>query len=513
MVVIAWKFRNAVGPMVVLAIAVSFILGVRGVHGDPVAAFYLLHARFWELSLGSLLAYAEFAGGGPLIRSARARDAASWVGLLLLVFAIAAIDKTKPFPGWWALPPTLGAALLVGAGSDAWVNRRLLANRALVEVGLISYPLYLWHWPLLSFARIIESEAPSRAVRLAAVCTSFALAWLTYRYIELPIRRPSGGVKQVARNALVLLCLLGGIGLAGLWIVSQDGMEPRVAEFAQINRQFRYRAADNQELCRARHPFAPENYCVGFVPSRTASPKILVVGDSHSEGLSRGLVSEAAGLFPGYEVLGIGKGGCLPFLEVETLGRTVAGNCPSAMGQILKYAIESADVKAVVLNARYAVRVSGTGFGKIDADVYSHIQAPGPRMENVDYARVFEAGLRRTLEALQKAGKTVYFVHQAPELGFDPRSCKGIRPIQFLQKARSLCAVPRAEVDARQQAYRSIASSVLRSFPSVRVLDPVPRLCDDRYCYAMRDGKMLYRDSDHISIDGSILLARYFDFR
>ena len=118
-------------------------------------------------------------------------------GLVLLIVAVAAVDNAKPFPGWWALPPTLGAALLIWAGKDAWLNRKLLSIRPLVFVGLISYPLYLWHWPLLSFARIVESETPSRATRLAAVCTAFVLAWATYRFVELPIRQPASGKKHV----------------------------------------------------------------------------------------------------------------------------------------------------------------------------------------------------------------------------------------------------------------------------------------------------------------------------
>ena len=96
------------------------------------------------------------------------------LGVLLLAFAFYRIDKTRPYPGTWALLPVLGAFCLIAAGTNAWFNRYVLANRAMVGIGLISYPLYLWHWPLLTFARIVESETPAIKFRVAALSTGCA---------------------------------------------------------------------------------------------------------------------------------------------------------------------------------------------------------------------------------------------------------------------------------------------------------------------------------------------------
>ena len=476
LVFVAWKNRAGLGALIALVVVISFSLGAWGVENYPVSTFYLLHARFWELSLGSLLAYVE--SYKPLLpgRSARARDVASCAGLLLVALAIALLDRDKPFPGWWALLPTVGAVLLISSGKDAWVNRKILANKGFVWIGLISYPLYLWRWPLLSFARIIESEVPARPVRIAAIGAAFLLAWATYRFVEIPIRHPAGGKKNLGRNALVLLALMCATGLAGLWIFEREGFDSRVQEFAQVNRQFKYYPAKNQDLCRAQFPYSPDEHCVGFTPQAPSRPKILIVGDSHSEALSRGMALEAGALFPGFDVLAIGKGGCLPFLQVETFGRAGAAGCPAVMAGILNYAAQNDDVKIVVLNARYAFRVSDGGFGGIEADVKNHIQAPGPRTATADYPQVFEAGLNRTLDYLQRSGKTVYFVHQVPELGFDPRSCEGVRPMQYLARARTPCAIPRDAVDARQKSYRLAANRVLQAFPSVRVFDPLDHI-------------------------------------
>src|SRR5690606_36478938 len=98
------------------------------------------------------------------------------------------VDKDKAFPGWWALGPVLGTLALLSAGPQAWVNRVVLSRQPLVLLGLISYPLYLWHWPILSFARILSTDELAPSWLSACVALSFVLAWLTYRFIETPIR-------------------------------------------------------------------------------------------------------------------------------------------------------------------------------------------------------------------------------------------------------------------------------------------------------------------------------------
>ena len=139
-------------------------------------------------------------------------------GSFFLALALVLIREEYAFPGWWALLPTLGTALLIGAGPTAAINKRLLSNRYLVYVGLISYPLYLWHWPLLTFARIVEDGIPPASVRIAALLASFLLADMTYRFVERPIRkRASTGARRwtvpglsAAMAAGCRVCAAGG---------------------------------------------------------------------------------------------------------------------------------------------------------------------------------------------------------------------------------------------------------------------------------------------------------------
>jgi peptidoglycan/LPS O-acetylase OafA/YrhL len=147
--------------MAILCIALaSFTINVYLVNSRPVADFYLPFTRFWELLVGGLLAYislnntarfyAPFSRMAAILpKGIRHPNVQSFVGALLVATAIASMNTHHAFPGWWALLPTVGAVLLISAGPDAWFNRHVLAHRVLVFVGLISYPLYLWHWPLL----------------------------------------------------------------------------------------------------------------------------------------------------------------------------------------------------------------------------------------------------------------------------------------------------------------------------------------------------------------------------
>lgn len=169
---------------VALALGIgSFLLNVALIGPSPVATFYLPFTRAFELLTGAVLACTwsrvNQAGGASNMRAA--------IGVALIAIAAGVLDSHRAFPGWWALLPVVGAALLLSAPA-AWVNRVLLAARTPVWIGLISYPLYLWHWPLLVFFAIIKFAPLTPLERGLIVGLSFVLAWLTYRFVETPLR-------------------------------------------------------------------------------------------------------------------------------------------------------------------------------------------------------------------------------------------------------------------------------------------------------------------------------------
>src|ERR1700730_14791875 len=193
LLVLTWKYRAQWLLLVAIAGA-SFVLNVARLGSHPVATFYLLPTRLWELALGGILARAQLPGvtlpesftrllhfGGSFVRpdlaaAATRRRVGAALGLGLLAVSIGALDSHGLFPGWWAAGPTIGTLLLIAAGEDTWINRHVLGNQPMVFIGQISYPLYLWHWPLLSFTRIIHGGNLTATDALWALGRAFILA-------------------------------------------------------------------------------------------------------------------------------------------------------------------------------------------------------------------------------------------------------------------------------------------------------------------------------------------------
>jgi len=179
---------NRLWRAMIAVAAVSFVLNIALVASFPVATFYSPITRFWELLFGSLLAYWTLHNPAAKRVSDAQKNIASVIGLGLIIVGVMILNQKSLFPGWWALLPTLGATLLIAAGPGAWCNRYLLSLRVMVWVGLISFPLYLWHWPLLALARIQEGGNLPISDRAILVAASIVLSWLTYQFVEKPIR-------------------------------------------------------------------------------------------------------------------------------------------------------------------------------------------------------------------------------------------------------------------------------------------------------------------------------------
>lgn len=502
---LAWRRRIGLLSVCLALGLASFVLNVAGVHNYSVATFYSPAARIWELVVGALVAYRHcqersdvaIHAGMPTLQNCQ-----SLIGLGLIASAVTFIDKTRAFPGWWALLPVVGAGLIIWAGPAAWFNRKVLAHPALVWVGLISFPLYLWHWPLLSLARIVESAPPSLEIRISVIAASFLLAWLTYTLLEKPIR--FGRRSQAKVLALCACAVL--LALLGYATYSRAGLAFRLKGLDQAAGQFEAPKFEaERRLCHEKYPDYKGSCILRPGTSAGAGRAFIFLGDSHSEALAAGFIAR----HPEHTVTSFATGGCLAFIGVERFNQDGALGCTKLLDPALGYLASGADNSTVVITDRFAAYISGTGFGELENSTlvpgHLHIQAPGPRTQAKDgsYDAIFATGLRETLDFLKQHNRPTVFVHQAPELGFDPKVCVK-RPLRF---AVQNCQVPRQQVEQRQAAYRAAVNTVLADFPQVTVLDPLPLLCDEEHCYATKNQQLLYRDSDHLNPVGAGLLA------
>ena len=218
--VIAWKKQWNLRFLLAAIIAVSFLLNLIAIQTSRGnAAFFSPVTRFWEILSGGALFVWSWEGSGAQSRplSRFRKDVLSVAGAAALILSLLIVSRNTPWPGWLALIPVAGTLSLLGAGRDAVVNRLLLSQRWLVAVGLISYPLYLWHWPLMVYARLVNDAPVSPAGRIGLMALSLILAALTYLYVEKPIRFTPGR----RRKALYLLPAMAVAALLGVLVRSQ----------------------------------------------------------------------------------------------------------------------------------------------------------------------------------------------------------------------------------------------------------------------------------------------------
>lgn len=507
---IIWAvWRSGINVMfTVLALClISFGLNIYGVSTDPVGTFFSPQTRFWELLAGAILAYFYYSRskssegkGAARVFGGAVNSTISLIGLGLIVGSVAFLKSGDIFPGWWALLPVIGTAMLIFSGPHALVNRSLLNNRFMLFIGVISYPLYLWHWPILSFARIMESAVPSWGIQVGGVLLSVLLSWLTYRFIESPIRFGAQTSLKPAILWVLMLCV-GGVGYATF---ARDGIPSRVQELASNNNQFNWGELAN-ETCRKAYPsFWPIDHCS---MTRDGDPSVMLIGDSHSDHIRLGLSEAMAKV--NENLLNLGVSGCTPFYNVTSHPRGVRDWCSIYINKAIELAVNTESVKTVVLSSRGPMYLTGNGYDEGD-DLIHHdrvLELVG-HPEVTDYAAVFEAGMRNTFTMLAAAGKQVVFVLDVPELGFSPMSCVDSRPLRLTNKVKSPCAISRAEVDSRNKEYKEVVDKVMKDFPAVTLFDTQAKLCDSEWCWAMIDGQVMYRDDDHLSAKGSEFMAK-----
>ncbi len=305
---LVWKYRlNFLAITVLIAIA-SFTINVFTVVSNPVADFYSPLSRFWELMVGGVLAYLTLHKPHRLPKNTNFQ---SVLGLALIAIAILSVNKASFFPGWWALLPTVGAFLVISAQPTALVNRYVLSNRVLVWIGLISYPLYLWHWAILSFLQITESELPSAKIRILAIIASIFLAWLTYWAIEKPIR-----FKLTGNWRVVVLCVsLTLIGFIGFNTYQRNGLSFRMMKISQELTGFKPNLTKDWRLGKC---FLEGTDKFSDICLESRRPLVFLWGDSHAAALYPGLKN----LQPKYQ-FGIAQytaTGCKPLFGTDIAG-------------------------------------------------------------------------------------------------------------------------------------------------------------------------------------------------
>jgi peptidoglycan/LPS O-acetylase OafA/YrhL len=489
--VLLWRFGKLRLVALVNVALLSFGLNILALKGDQTAAFYLPTSRMWELAIGACMALVASGLGPSWTRATGVSKPAIWfnalrsqsntwgcLGIALIGASFFVLQDHWAFPGWWALLPCIGSGLLLAAGPDAWINRNTLACAPMIFIGQISYPLYLWHWPLLSLGRILKGTALSAMEAGGLVCIAVILATMTYRWIELPIRhspRPSGWTPRLLAGMCVI-AVLGCLTQTGALHARSEkyALDP----FIRASRQDWLTGQETSWTWYTGKPLwlgqgAHRTLFVGDSNMQQYYPRIAQLYEEYPEN-RRGAV---------FQVMA----GCAPAMDtvVSTMDNEFAGSACRAFLKEFQANAQRPDIDTVVIAALWRLYLAANW------DDFS--QTP----LRPDAGQVV-ADLGNTIADLVRRGKKVYVVLNIPvSRKFDPRHMihRSLTSEGFTLEVH---APTREEMAGTTGAVNELIRDVA-SRAGAEVIDPTPTLCDSERCPAlMRNGEPMYRDHAHL---------------
>jgi peptidoglycan/LPS O-acetylase OafA/YrhL len=475
--------RRDAGRWLAAGLAVAFAAAVVVSYRWPSAAFYLLPARAWELGVGALLAL----GVVPAVRSRALAEALCALGLAAIAAGYLFVHAGMAFPGVAALLPVLGTALAIHAAPRADATTALLRARPLVAIGLVSYSLYLWHWPVLAFTRMAIADhvlpAPHAALAVAA---SLGLAALSWRFVETPFRGRRIGLPMLAGGlGTAVAALLAGatVGIVGHGFPQRLGDDARAALAAR---------ADIDPLREACEGLGDRPACTF---GRTGGElDVVLLGDSHAAAM-RGAVAGLPALADRRGTLWW-RAGCAPLLGVEVVADTGPRGCDRFVRDAIDGLRRQRGVDLVVLAARWPGALLGTN-PETGGSLRSHLVDDVDRERSAAAsARVFARGLERTVRAIRALGVDVVLVGTVPEPGYD---VPVVEALGLFNGVRSRPALPRAQVAARNREADAILAAVAARVPGTGVVRVWDGFCGERECVLSTVSGPAYSDDDHVA--------------
>jgi peptidoglycan/LPS O-acetylase OafA/YrhL len=488
-----------------IAIIGSLTISVWGGWYAPTHYFYYPDSRGWELAVGGLLGALHLESSGRRLGQT-ALDACSILGLLLIAAGGIFWNSRIPIPGAWSLLPVSGAALLIGAGECAAANRWFLRARPMLLIGRISYPLYLWHWPLFAFTRIVTGHQPGPVTALAECAVALVAALATYRWIELPIRH-SAPSRALAWYLLAGLLCFGLIGAAMSSRMTGGRLHgPTIAAWDDAIRDWRFPGPTNL----GRTP----RFGVTSLASRGPG-KAVFIGDSHMEQYwPRAETAVRNHMDTARSIAFITQTGCpaLPGVNAEGRGR----KCNEAFQFALEQALQDG-VDAVVFASFWENYFLGEfSSDKVRPNIYRITDAArSPLTIDSEGARMAFADLEGVITTLIAHHRRVYIILSNPTSPrFDPLYPPRLRFSSSPIENGALGAGPVVDVRAYEQFVAVVMKPLLAiaARTGARILDPREYLCDEYRCAAWdSNGMPRYIDSNHLRADAAREHAAFID--
>ena len=507
--IILWgigKFKIAC--LVSLCAIASFGLAEYASRHHPVANFFLIPTRAWELLVGSLVAFSLDK------RSPKPSNLPSLVGLLMIITAIFVYDSTTPWPSAYSLVPVIGASLIILFTSPSTLTYRILETRGLVGIGLKSYSAYLWHQPLFAFARTqLISEPPMTLMSVLAIST-LLIAWLSWRYIETPFRPVSLTASVNRQHAIVaasLSAVLLGVRMFGfLSHGAPSRIDPSILNILEAKKD----TNPNRSTCLIKDPDDEPPPKLECWLNKSLRRSTVIVGYSHADSIAYEL-SKALQSFD-LNIQQYTYGGCIPIVGLRRPDTAISHKCPGYNSAVFGWLSRSEKIDTVLLLARWTLYFEGTYFknemGAVERDssgiMFSKnagVDVYGGDTKGNRKKRV-RAAIKKYVRKLLAAGKNVIIIYPIPEAGWD---------VPDMMAKQSLARGNIATLDTSFDMFLQRNADTIQLFASMEHSNlfhffPHKFLCseDTRRCVNANEDGIYYTDGNHLNNSGARLFSK-----
>lgn len=482
-----WRHRGVLPMLIVMAIA-SLGLAEIASRIAPGANFYLIPTRAWELLAGSICAVVM--SGTPRKPNA----GLAMIGLAMVCVGIFAFDEQTPFPSLYAVVPVAGTALIVLYAGQKDPVGRLLCMRGMVGIGLISYSAYLWHQPLLAFARLRLGDHLTVPLIWGLIAATFVLALFSWRYVEQPFRAGPATIVKTRKgvftaSGLAVMALVG----VGLWGVLGQGLAGRIApsgaSFASLDIENRLKPNRGVGAnCELGFDSPPENCRMPGVP------RVLLWGDSFAMHLGGALKNspDASGIVQFTIPV------CAPIADISLVNAkyTVpwAKKCIAFNDRVLDWLRATPSVEYVVMSSPLGI-------------LRDRIMDREGRITGRGQEALVLKGMRNTARIIRAAGAVPVFVAPPPRTGKNLASC-GVAQLIFGKTGDEDCSFAKTDIWTESHEVDALLAQI---GPDMHLLPIADLICDAGRCATMMDGTILFRDKGHFSAEGAALLGAKTD--
>ncbi len=426
------------------------------------------------------------------------REVLSIAGITAILVPAMVYSSSTPFPGLAALPPVLGTAALIYVGSNPQGSAvtKSLSQPVFVWIGLISYSLYLWHWPIFAFLRIVHDNVHlPLPLSIGAVILSLLFAWLSYKFIEQPFRATKAerfSQKTILSFAAAMLLAITAIG--GFFHVTEglpNRFAPKVAAIANVAQD------DNPDRQNCSGKLPSEGLCLLGSPNINSEPiDFLLWGDSHAEAMRYGL--DIAAQEAGQSGLFAGTIACPPIRQIRRSPERL--DCTEMVQSVWTFLQNRTDAPTVILAARWPLSVEGSRYRQEAGSpvLLEWSGSPDAQPPSRQNAAIFQAGLTATVEDILATGRRVVIVGSVPEVGWNVPL--NLARAEMLGSMITPPKLTTSDYTTRAGRAEQVLSDIADRYERVVYLPLSDLFCNDELCSVTNlEGLPMYQDDDHIS--------------